>query len=386
MTRQPASLPAPLRAINEQVNRAPAVDTNLADLQPGWADYIRQAKAQVPGLQVEAGGENVYWGGLSPGCQACKAGTWDCIFITLRCNLACGFCYSPQALPEDYAGSALGATPEQIVANQARIGITGIGFSGGEPFLEPQKLLEWVGWFKSRRPDQYAWAYTNGLLAHEAPLRQLGQLGLDELRFNLAATGYTHPAVMKNLALAARCIPTITVEIPAIPEEAAKLLASLAAWCEAGVKFLNLHELIYEPDTRAASLAGRRQGVCLADGHRTAINPESRQVTLAVLRKAQAENLPLAINDCSLQSKLRQLRGRRRTLAPLTKAPYEKLVDEATLESYCHYRDAQEYGFCHPDEVDGWRADHPQDAWVRLLRLAPLALQGQSQWIACENC
>jgi hypothetical protein len=133
-------------------------------------------------------------------------------------------------------------------------------------------------------------------------------------------------------------------------------------------------------------LGGARQVVCLADGHRTAIDPESRRVTLAVLRQVQAARLPLAVNVCSLQSKLRQVRGRRRALVPLTSTPYEKLVGEATLESYCHYRNAREYGYCHPDEVAGRRASHPHEAWVRLLRLAPLALQGQSRWIACEAC
>jgi pyruvate formate-lyase activating enzyme-like uncharacterized protein len=121
--------------------------------------------------------------------------------------------------PEPTGGftcSAFGPTPQEISQNHARTHITGVSFSGGEPFLEPHKLMEWVDWFKKHRPDQYTWVYTNGLLAETSLLKELGRLGLDEIRFDTAATGYTHPTVLRNMAAAAESIPNVTVEIPAI--------------------------------------------------------------------------------------------------------------------------------------------------------------------------
>jgi len=316
-------MPARLREIYEEVHRLRPARSNLDALRPTWEAHISKARQQIPGIHVEAEGEIVYLGDLSLGCRACKEGTWDCIFTTMRCNLDCAFCYSPHAIPRDYAGSVLGGRPEQIADNHARTRITGVSFSGGEPFVDVPKLFDWVAWFTSRYPDKYYWVYTNGLLAGEESLRRLGELGVDEVRFNLAATGYDHPVVMENLAAAAQFIPHVTVEIPAIPEHAPKLLSCLASWCALGVEFLNLHELMYEPGTNSASMPGARRAIVTADGHRSEINPDSRALTLAVMQRVCDEGLPLSVNDCSLQSKIRQLRGRRKSLAPLVKASHE---------------------------------------------------------------
>ncbi|MBN1991663.1 MAG: radical SAM protein, partial [Anaerolineae bacterium] len=255
------TIPTRLSAIYEEVNHFQPEKSNLSLLRQAWETHVSRARQQITGLHVEADGEILYLGDLSPGCRACKEGAWDCIFVTMECNLNCPFCYSPHAIPRDYAGSTFGATPAEIAENQARTRITGVSFSGGEPFLNPQRLFDWLAWFKGRYPDKYYWLYTNGLLADQAFLQRLEELGLDELRFNLAATGYDHPPVMENVATAARFIPNITVEIPAIPGHAAKLLSCLVKWSEAGVKFLNLHELMYEPGTNAASMVGERQPV-----------------------------------------------------------------------------------------------------------------------------
>jgi pyruvate formate-lyase activating enzyme-like uncharacterized protein len=380
-----SSIPACLQSIYEQVSRLQQEPANLETFQPAWREHVSRARQQVHDVHIEAGGEAVYLGKLSPGCQACKDGTWDCIFTTMRCNLNCEFCYSPHAIPRDYAGSVFGTTPEQIAENHARTRITGVSFSGGEPFVDIQKLFEWVAWFKSHCPDKYYWVYTNGLLAGEESVRRLGELGVDEIRFNTAATGYDHPSVMDNLAAAARFIPNVTVEIPAIPEHASKLLACLGDWCASGVRFLNLHELMYEPGTNSASMAGARRAVVTADGHRTEINPESRALTLAVMAKVQEEGLPLSVNDCSLQSKLRQLRGRRRSLAPLVKAPHERLVDGRVYESYCAYRGADEVHFFHPDFIREMRQKYPGYQFVRLVRTAPLSWMDNGRWITFEK-
>jgi pyruvate formate-lyase activating enzyme-like uncharacterized protein len=378
------TLPPRLRAIYDAVHHAPPDQHTLDSLRAMWAAYIDRASREIRDLHVEAGGEVVYLGALSPGCRACKDGTWDCVFTTMRCNLNCAFCCSPHAIAPDYTGSAFGATPEEITANYARTHITGISFSGGDPFTDTERLFDWIARFKQRRPDEYYWLYTNGLLATEEHVRRLTVLGIDEIRFNLAATGYDHPTVLQNLATAAHYIPTITVEIPVIPKDADKLLSCLVEWCTRGVRFLNLHELLYEPGSNAATLPGTRLAVITGDGHRTAIDPESRMITLAVMQAVQREGLPLAVNDCSLQSKLRQLRGRRRCLAPLVQVPYETLHDDAVYESYVAFRGADLHFFA-PDALGEMRQQYPDYRFVRLVRTAPMSIYDEGQWIVFEE-
>jgi pyruvate formate-lyase activating enzyme-like uncharacterized protein len=290
---------------------------SIASLQPTWQTQVEQERVLGPAVHIEDGGEAVYTGALSPGCRACKDGAWGCIFVTQRCNLSCSFCYSPHDIPLDYAGSDLGATPEEIEASYGRTRITGVSFSGGEPFLLFDRLRQWVAWAKALRPERYCWVYTNGLLATPQRLRTLAGLGLDEIRFNMAASGYNDSTVLAHLDAAAQALPNVTVEIPAIPADGPLLLDSLDEWARRGARFLNLHELLYEPGTNAATLAGERLPFVTDDGHPSALDPNSRPLTLAVMRHVLERGLPLAVNDCSLQSKLRQIRGRRRMLAAL---------------------------------------------------------------------
>ena len=379
-----ATLPERLQTIYKEASCRQMPESNLHTLQPAWEAHVARAQQQIRGLHVEDGGEVLFVGGISPGCQACKQGTWDCIFTTMRCNLDCGFCYSPHGIPRDYVGSLLGSTPEQIEGNHARTHITGISFSGGEPFADPQTLFEWVAWFTGRHPDKYYWVYTNGLLADEQKLRRLAQLGVHEIRFNLAATGYDHPPVLRNLEVAGHLIPNLTVEIPAIPRDAAKVLSCLARWSALGVRFLNLHELMYEPGTNSESMPGARLPIVTADGHRSAIHPDSRALTLAVMQRVQEEGLPLAVNDCSLQSKIRQLRGRRRCLAPLVKEPHEKLVGDIFYESFFLYGDGGQACTFHPDALDQMRRLYPGSQYIRLVRTAPLSIRDPGRWISFE--
>ena len=357
---------------------SPTVDALRLD----WETYVSDAESRVPGVRIEDGGEIVALGELSPGCRACKDGTWDCVFLTMRCNLACPFCCSPHDIPPDYAGSAFGRTPSEITAAYARTRITGVSFSGGEPFLDPSRLLEWVGQFTARRPDAYYWVYTNGLLADEETLRRLGELGVDEIRFNAAASGYDHPTLIRNMSAAARLVAGVTVEIPAIPAHGPRLLASLKRWCSAGVKYLNLHELLCEPGTNSAGLPGRP--VITEDLHVTAIDPASRRLTLEVMEMVAREGLPLSVNDCSLQSKLRQVRGRRRCLAPLTRAPWEMAVGDSVYETTCAFVDDIGYRFFRPDQADQMRARYPGHSFVRLARTAPLSLADPGRWVVFE--
>ncbi|RPJ44011.1 MAG: 4Fe-4S cluster-binding domain-containing protein, partial [Chloroflexi bacterium] len=248
-------------AIQELLWERPRVPHNLETLSAGWVEYIRRVQEEAPFATIEDGGETVYTGALSPGCQACKAGEWDCLFLTARCNLACAFCCSPSLRAGSVPLSAFGREVEEVIVNLRRVEPRGISFSGGEVFLDFPRLRVMVERFRGEFPRAHLWTYTNGLLATAAQLEELCRLGLTEIRFNLAATGYIHPGVLSLVEQAARSLPAVTVEIPAIPGDEAKLLAALEPWSRLGVRYLNLHELMYEPGSLSAHLPGPRAPV-----------------------------------------------------------------------------------------------------------------------------
>lgn len=199
----------------------------------------------------------------------------------------------------------------------------------------------------------------------------------------MAASDYTHPTVLKNLSTARQYIPNLTVEIPAIPAHADRLMKGLHAWVERGVRFLNLHELTYEPGTNAENLAGDRLNVIMPDGHETIIDPKSRELTLKVMRYVQEQGLSLSVNDCSLHSKHRQLRERRRGLAPLTQLPHEALTDDGLFITHCAYQGDEVLAF-HPDHTAAMRDRLPGYVFVRVGRRTPLAIHEDDGWVLYE--
>lgn len=376
--------PAWLRSIGAQVAAAPPLQSNLEKLAGVWSAHLGILKQQVPDALIEDQGELVCLGGMSQGCRACKKGKWDCIFLTMQCDLACRFCYSPDRIDRRYRGSAFGAKPEQIAEACARLGMEGIAFTGGEPLLEKQALFDWLAFLKQQCPDCYFWLYTNGQAADRDTLQRLGELGLDEIRFNMAATGYHDPVVTRNLAQAVDLIAAVTVEIPSIPDDESRLLSAVREWNRLGVRFLNLHELLFEPGTRSGSMPGPRLAVILDDGRQTAIDPRSRALTLRVMKMVSEEALSIQINDCSLQSKIRQLRTRRAMLAPQTAAPFERFTGDL-LESCSAYAGEDEYVRFSPAELAEKQRLLRGYNFVRLARLAPLALHESPRWVICEE-
>jgi pyruvate formate-lyase activating enzyme-like uncharacterized protein len=369
---------------------SPEMDT----LPATWAAHVERVRQEAPYAVVEDAGETVFTGalspggGLSPGCRACKAGAWDCFFLTDDCNLACPFCCSPAGHGTQPALSALGRDIDQAIANLRIACPQGISFSGGEVFLEFERLRSVVTRIRREFPDAYLWAYTNGLLANGEKLAELGQIGLDEIRFNLAASGYRSPRVLRHLEQAVRSIPHVTVEIPAIPEHSDRLLPAIPVWADAGVQYLNLHELMYEPGSLSDHLPGPRQALRTPDGHVTAFHPQSRGMVLRVMQEIQEAGLPLAVNDCSMQNKLRQVRGRRALMGRLVQdrpGSMEILRPNGLLETICVFNRQGQAVFIHPDSLEEVREEYTGWLLARLWREPPLSIYEPVVWSGWEE-
>jgi len=348
-----------------------------------WAQQTDRLREVTSRICIEDDGETIRLGELSPGCRACKAGRWDCIFLSMACNLSCAFCLTPSCLAAAPALSALGNDLDGLCDATEEAETIGIGFSGGEPLLEPDALLQSISRLRAKRPDLCLWAYTNGLPLTTQLLRALADAGLDELRFNMAATGYSHAHVTAMLHHAVGHLPCVTVEIPAIPEHAGPLREALPAWSRAGVKFLNLHELIYEPGSPSESMPGDREHCRMPDGHICAFNPRSSDLVADVMWDVESKGLALAVNYCSLAGKARQLRGRRNMMAAFSMQSYERLCGSGEAESVCYFNNTS-YEFAHPVTLQD-KACRPADVGVAIVRrMLPLTPDGPGQWTHFE--
>ena len=261
---------------------------------------------------------------LSPGCQSCKDGRWICVFPGFTCNAQCKFC---PRLTEDMvknptmSRSALDRLREAIDTQNDQI--SGISVSGGEIFYKnydiAKELIEWAG---RRYPHIYLWAYTNGIAASGDNMRELRDLGLKELRFNLAATDFNQDIIDKIRDQAVKIFPWISVEVPIYDESFHHLVnrEKLKELADIGVKQLNLAEIrVPSPESTADK--------DISPAARHFLNNEklyrfdfmsievlsvvkSRLYTYDVFDYAHSRNIDIRINDCSQEAKALQIFGR----------------------------------------------------------------------------
>jgi pyruvate formate-lyase activating enzyme-like uncharacterized protein len=267
---------------------------------------------------------------LSPGCRACLEGNWSCLFITGNCNCRCFYCPTAQDVGGDPGTNNLDfAKVDDYVDYLARFGFTGASISGGEPLLVLEKCLKYLRAIRRRLGDGvHLWLYTNATLLTRDIAARLRDAGLDEIRVDIGATDYS----LDQLRLAVGIIPHITVEIPAIPEEAARLQQKLCEMADSGVNYLNLHQLRLT-NHNYLHLAGR--GYTFLHGERVTVL-ESELTALDLLRYSLDQQLALPVNYCSFvyKNRFQGAAGRRRAGAQIVKK-YEEVTASGYLRSLC---------------------------------------------------
>jgi len=272
-----------------------------------WIDEARAADAQaernarlcVPEIRVSCLGTKIHHGPLSPGCRQCAEKNWSCLFISGRCNGHCFYCPTPQNVDDPpMSASVPFLRPEHFAAYVSRFGFGGASVSGGEPFLDFDRSLEYVRAVrKTCGPGLHIWLYTNGMLVTEDKLELLAAAGLNEIRFDIGATAYDLKFVRKAKGI----IQTVTIEIPAVPEERERLRRLLPGMHEAGVSHLNLHQLRLTPHNARHLL---ERDYTFVHGPKVTVL-ESELCALDLVAFATENRLPLAINYCSFAYKSR---------------------------------------------------------------------------------
>jgi pyruvate formate-lyase activating enzyme-like uncharacterized protein len=244
--------------------------------------------------------------------------------------------------------------------------------------------VEVVSRFRQIRPDIWLWLYTNGLRADPEVCRRLREAGLNELRFNLAATGYRHPLVLDHISKASDFFSDLTVEIPVIPSDVPFILEALPLWAANGVTRLNLHELVYDSGSASGTMPGERVKIRMRDGHACEYNPESRGGVLAIVEELRRRGIPLSVNYCSLASKELQMQGRRRHASARTLLPGETLTGDVA-ERYCLFDTQQVLGYFSVSDLPAHLAGlRPGQAVARLRRLLPLRPGLPGVWMGLD--
>lgn len=316
-----------------------------------WCKHVVEAKKSFSDLIIEDEGDTVRIGELSQGCRLCKDGAWDCLFVTSMCNLNCHFCLSPTLNHGAIPVSAMGSETD-IIDNYKITNIKGCSYSGGEPLLDFDKLIHLHELLRHHYPQNYYWLYTNGMLLDTNKLRILAKLGLNEIRFNTAATGYSDPKILRIIEKAAQFIENITIEIPLLKQDEPKLLASLKLYENAGVKYLNLHDLMRESGSNSALINEEHFArVTFEDGHLTDVSQDSWSMFLNLVKYSAENSLRLSLNHCSIANKIRQISKRRQQIARIVKLPHQKIEADLLYTIKVTNRD-KTISYFHPDHFD----------------------------------
>lgn len=304
---------------------------------------------------VGCGGAKLDCKNLSPGCQVCARAEWSCLFISGLCNAACFFCPTSQ----DEQGTPMTAGIEfpdaGDYADYLRVfGFTGASISGGEPLLNPRDCVRFLKTIRARLGDGvHLWLYTNGKLVTRDALAALRDAGLDEIRFNIAATGLNLDAARRAVGT----IPTVTIEIPAVPEMEPALRRSIVAMYEAGIDHLNLHQLRLTRHN-LPHLAGRPY-TFLPGASGTVL--ESELTALRLLLWTLDEEIGLPVNYCSFAYRHRNFGYAARARGiPFARKNYE----DSTATGYLRQVTVE----AAPEALAAWiealeREGHPGERW-----------------------
>ena len=327
---------------------------------------------------------------FSRGCRSCQQGRWLCIFLTYLCGADCSFCPAPFK-HEDRIVSAFGDNPEKILQHLAGGYFNSISFSGGEVFLVFDRLVDWLTFFKGKRPDMYYWAYTSGLPADDDKMAELARIGLNEIRFNTAATGYDSPFILDKISAATRIFEKVAVEIPSIPADYQKVIDVLPALDHIGVDYLNLHEYILVDDDPQTS--STESGTFILNKNiNLRYDIASRKNTKKIMDFCRKHRLRMKVNNCSLQKKENQMLHRRLVFGKIFRREYEHLTADGLLETCLIYpsritfsqikrsvqtqpglAEAEKY-FVNPAELSRAKARQPNGTSAKLTFLPPMGI------------
>ena len=265
--------------------------------------------------------------GEAEGCIQCQMGSKLVLFVTGKCHWGCDYCPlsdNRRETPDMFANERRCSNFEEVIEEGRAMRATGTGITGGDPMLDFDKTVEAVRALKSAfGKEHHIHCYTSIPIKPEQA-KELGDAGLDELRFHLldlSLDRYKDSVIASDSA--GICVG---IELPAEPDKEEKLMQLLEELNDSPVQFLNLNELEItignqqNMDVRGFNLAG---GITAA---------AEGSAALALRLKKAAEGMDFHVKFCTSNYKdAGQLRNRFRRRGEATLRPYEILSDDDTI-------------------------------------------------------
>lgn len=183
-------------------------------------------------------------GRLSTGCRICTRMESMTFVLGYRCNARCDFCFADTyqaSRPKDDEKYIRKSIFKDFLRRKTKI--NGIGFTGGETMLYMPEIEKYASIIRKEKPDIFFWVYTNGLSVDRESLKALKGYGIEEIRFNLAASDYSDK-VIKKLGIAREIFKNLVVEVPAYPKQRQRLIDALEKLSYYSIDQLTLQEVL----------------------------------------------------------------------------------------------------------------------------------------------
>ena len=258
---------------------------------------IECLQASIPGLRFHGAYQAVSTGPLVPGCKICMHIAHMSFQLGFRCNANCPFCflhtYQADTPDEDEKYNRQALLKE---FHRRRDGLEGVSLTGGEPLLYLPELAVGVSEMRRSKPGLHFWVYTNGILADDKHLGILRDLGIGEIRFNLAAANYKEK-ILENLERAREMFEYVVVEVPSYPKQKDGLMGCLGELDRIGIDQLNLQELLVtDANVHRLEGEGYQSGLLFL---KKFFLYGSRRMTYEVMQHCVDERYSFTVNDCS---------------------------------------------------------------------------------------
>lgn len=270
-------------------------------------------------------GGSFYVGHLPLGCRLCQKGAKLVLFITGVCGKRCFYCPLSEARRGKdvvYADEVRVLADEDVVQEARAIQAEGTGLTGGDPLIFPQRVLHYIQLMKGEFGEKHhVHLYTTGRYLTKPLLRQLKDVGLDEIRF--------HPdkADLLKISWAAKAGITVGAEVPAIPNQSKEIIVFIKYLGDVGASFININELEFtETNTTALLIRGIKSkppSSLVAEG--------SEETAFKVLDWA-LRNANVSVHYCPARIKdAVQFQNRIKRKAKSVVKPYETITRDGLL-------------------------------------------------------
>lgn len=276
-----------------------------------------RAALRERGAEFRNGGASIRTGWLSQACVECTGNRGSETFsTTFKCHRDCYFCFNCNLA--DYQKFFDEGCPwEEGLADAVRRyknGLACVGLTGGEPLLNLDDSLRFLQRVGKLFPGAHRRMYTSGDLLTEEGAARLRDVGLNEIRFSVKVDDpdERRERVLQNMALAARYIPDVMVEMPIIPGTRALMEEWFKRFAENGIKGINLLEFCFpfnnwdEFAKRGFELRNPPFDVAYDYGYSGGLAVAgSEELALELMLFGLNEGVPFGMHYCSLENKHR---------------------------------------------------------------------------------